>query len=142
MFHVDFLLLSDFRNNASSLPFRLKVCRIVPFILLLKVVLKIRLSLSIGGIILTEENRPTRRKICPNAALPTTNPTHAGLGLNPDLRGERPATDRFKHRNVLKLPAQTWTHWPMFQCSPHTVCMQHSQVPSLCAARIEKFAFC
>jgi len=39
-------------------------------------------------------NRSTRRKICPSVTLCITIPTRTGLGLRPDLRGERPATDR------------------------------------------------
>jgi hypothetical protein len=41
---------------------------------------------------LTGENRSTGRKTCPSATLSTTNPTWTDLGLNPGLRGERPAT--------------------------------------------------
>jgi hypothetical protein len=46
---------------------------------------------------LTGENRSTRRKTCPNATLSTTNPTWIDPGSNPDLRGERPATNRLSH---------------------------------------------
>ena len=48
--------------------------------------------------ILRDENRSTRRKICPSATLSTTNPTWTGLGVNPGLRGERPTTNRLGHR--------------------------------------------
>jgi hypothetical protein len=48
---------------------------------------------SDGGMILTGENRRTRRETCPSATLPTTNPTWNDLGANPGLRGERPATN-------------------------------------------------
>jgi hypothetical protein len=48
---------------------------------------------SEGGMILTGENRRTRRKTCPSATLPTTNPTWIDQGANPGLRGERPATN-------------------------------------------------
>jgi hypothetical protein len=34
--------------------------------------------------------------ICPNATLPTTNPTWTGLVSNPDLRSEKPATSCLK----------------------------------------------
>jgi hypothetical protein len=37
---------------------------------------------SNGGIILTGENRRTRRKTCPSATLSTTNPTWTDLGTN------------------------------------------------------------
>jgi hypothetical protein len=43
-----------------------------------------------GGMILTEENRRTRRKICSSATLSTTNHTWIDPGANPALRGERP----------------------------------------------------
>jgi hypothetical protein len=39
---------------------------------------------SDGGMILTEENRRTRRKTCPSATLSTTNPTW----IDPGLHGE------------------------------------------------------
>ena len=47
--------------------------------------------------ILTGENRRTERKTRPSAILFTTDPTWTDLGLNPDLRGERPATKRLSH---------------------------------------------
>jgi hypothetical protein len=46
---------------------------------------------------LTGENRSTRRKTCPSATLPTTNPTCTDPRSNPDLRGERPVTNRLSH---------------------------------------------
>jgi hypothetical protein len=52
---------------------------------------------SDGGMILTGENRGTRRKTCPSATLSTTNPTWIDLGANPGLRGERPATNDLSH---------------------------------------------
>jgi hypothetical protein len=42
---------------------------------------------------LTGEKRSTRRETCPSATLSTTNRTWTGLGLNQDLRGERPLTN-------------------------------------------------
>ena len=50
---------------------------------------------------LTGENRSTRGKTCPSATLSTTNPTWTDPGLNPDLRGERPATNRQSHGTAL-----------------------------------------
>jgi hypothetical protein len=44
---------------------------------------------SDGGMILTVENRRTRRKTCPSATLSTTNPTW----IDPGLHCERPATN-------------------------------------------------
>jgi hypothetical protein len=48
---------------------------------------------SDGGMILTGENRTTRRKTCPSATLSTTNPTWTDLGAKPGIRGERPAAN-------------------------------------------------
>jgi hypothetical protein len=48
---------------------------------------------SDGGMILTGENRRTRRKTCPSGPLSTTNPTW----IDPGHRGERPATNRLNH---------------------------------------------
>jgi hypothetical protein len=45
-------------------------------------------------IILTGENRRTRRKSCPIATLSTSNSTWTDPGANPRLRGERPAANR------------------------------------------------
>jgi hypothetical protein len=50
-----------------------------------------------GGMILTGENRKTRRKTCPSAPFSNTNPTLIDPGANPGLRGERPATNRLSH---------------------------------------------
>jgi hypothetical protein len=47
---------------------------------------------SDGGMILTGENRRTRRKTCPSATLTTTNPTWIDPGENPGLRRERRLT--------------------------------------------------
>jgi hypothetical protein len=44
--------------------------------------------------ILTGEDRRTRRKTCPSSSLFTTNPTWTGQDLNPVLCGERPATNK------------------------------------------------
>jgi hypothetical protein len=56
---------------------------------------------SDGGMILTGENRRTRRKTCPSATLSTTNPTCIDPGANPGLRGERPATNDLSHGTAL-----------------------------------------
>jgi hypothetical protein len=50
---------------------------------------------SHGGMILTGENRRTRRKTCHSATLHNSNPTNPGA--NVDFRGERPATNRMSH---------------------------------------------
>jgi hypothetical protein len=57
----------------------------------------IRVLESDGEMILTGENRRTRRKTYPSAALSTTNPTWIDPVTNPGLRGERPATNDLSH---------------------------------------------
>jgi hypothetical protein len=52
---------------------------------------------SDGGMILTGDNRRTRRKTCPSATLSTTNATWIDPGTNSGLRGERPATNDLSH---------------------------------------------
>jgi hypothetical protein len=56
----------------------------------------------------TVENRSTRGKTSPSATLSTTNPTSTDAGSNPDLRSERPATNRLSH-DMMKvvLPVRT-----------------------------------
>jgi hypothetical protein len=46
---------------------------------------------SDGGMILTGENRRTRRKPCPSSTLSTTDPAWIDPGANPGLHCERPA---------------------------------------------------
>jgi hypothetical protein len=55
-----------------------------------------------NGMKLTEENRSTRRKTCPSATLSTTNPTWTDPGSNPDLRSDRPATNRLSHGTAFR----------------------------------------
>jgi hypothetical protein len=43
--------------------------------------------------ILTRENQRTRRETYLSATLSATNPTLTDRGANPDLRGERPASN-------------------------------------------------
>jgi hypothetical protein len=50
---------------------------------------------------LTEEKRSTGRETCNSATLSTKNPTLTGLGLNPSLRCERPATNRLSHGTAI-----------------------------------------
>jgi hypothetical protein len=52
---------------------------------------------SDGGIILTGENRRTRRETCPSVTFSTINPTWIEPGVNPGLRGERPAANDLSH---------------------------------------------
>jgi hypothetical protein len=52
---------------------------------------------SDGGMILTGENRRTRRKTCPSVTLSTINTTWIDLDANPGLRDERPATNDLNH---------------------------------------------
>jgi hypothetical protein len=56
---------------------------------------------SDGGMILTGENRRTRRKTCPSATL-STNPTWIDPSANPGLRGEMPATNDLSHGTAAK----------------------------------------
>jgi hypothetical protein len=59
---------------------------------------------SIGGMILTGESRQAWRKACPNTTLSITNPAWTGLGANPGLRGEKPATNRLSYGTDLLYP--------------------------------------
>ena len=43
------------------------------------------------------EDRSAQRKTCPNSTLSITNPIWTDPGLNPGLRGERPATNSLSH---------------------------------------------
>ena len=45
----------------------------------------------------------TLRKTCTNATLTTINPTWSGLGLNPDLHSDRPATNSLTHGTALNI---------------------------------------
>jgi hypothetical protein len=47
--------------------------------------------------ILTAENRITRRKPCPSATLSTINPTFIDMGAKMGLRGERPTTNHLSY---------------------------------------------
>jgi hypothetical protein len=53
--------------------------------------------------IFTGENRRTRRKTCPRAALSITNPTWIDPGANPGHRGEMPATNDLSHGTSLEV---------------------------------------
>jgi hypothetical protein len=50
---------------------------------------------------LTGENRSTRGKTCTSATLSTTNLTWTDPGSNPDLRSDRPVTNRLSHGMTL-----------------------------------------
>jgi hypothetical protein len=52
---------------------------------------------STGGMTLTGETLSTRGKTCPSTTLSTTNPTWSDPGMNPGLRGGRPATNCLSH---------------------------------------------
>jgi hypothetical protein len=62
---------------------------------------------SIGGIMLTGENRLALRKTCPSTTLSTTNPTWAALTANPGLRGEKPPV--LWHGPTYDFPPWPWT---------------------------------
>jgi hypothetical protein len=58
------------------------------------------MSMEIHGTIIlrmTVEERRTRRKTCPSVTLSTTNSTFTDPGRNPDLRGDKPATNRLRY---------------------------------------------
>jgi hypothetical protein len=58
---------------------------------------------------LTVENRSTRGKTSPSAALSTTNPTWTDPGSNPGFRGGKPATNRLSHGTAfLPLAHKMW----------------------------------
>ena len=61
--------------------------------------------------ILMEENRSTGRKTCPHAPLSTANPTWTDLGLNPGVRGERPATSRLSCGTSELCSVMLLIHW-------------------------------
>jgi hypothetical protein len=46
-------------------------------------------------------NRSTGRDTCPSATLSITDSTWTGLGANPGLGGEKPATNRLSHGTAL-----------------------------------------
>jgi hypothetical protein len=48
---------------------------------------------SDGGMIYLQGKTEEFGKTCPSATFATTNPTWIDPGANPDLRGERPATN-------------------------------------------------
>ena len=78
-----------------------------PFVRLVRAASRRRWVRSIGAMILTGENRDIRRKACPSATLFTTNPIWIGQEQNPDLRSERPATNRLSHGTIQK-PFSKW----------------------------------
>jgi len=57
---------------------------------------------NIGDMVLTGENRSTRRNNCPSVTLSTTSLTLNDLGLKLGLYGEKPETDRLSHGTVKK----------------------------------------
>jgi len=69
-----------------------KVPKLRPFLLLARETCG--WVLNIGDNTVARKIRCTRRKTCPIDTMSTTNPTWTGLGSNPGLGGDRPATDR------------------------------------------------
>jgi len=49
------------------------------------------------------ENRHARIKACPSGTMSAANLTWTDLGSNPELRGQRPATNRLIHGMVFKV---------------------------------------
>jgi hypothetical protein len=66
---------------------------------------------SHGGMILTGENRRTRRKACPTATLSTTNPTWFDPDNNPDLHDERSGPNRLSHGILTYLLITLLLYW-------------------------------
>jgi hypothetical protein len=65
-----------------------------------------------GGMIMTGENRRTRRKTCLSATLSTTNPTWIDPGVKLVLRSERPATNDLSHGTAhVKVKQCRYTPW-------------------------------
>ena len=88
------LILLDVITVYENALLSLKVPRLRPLVLLIRTVLIWWWCVwSIGGMLLTGENRSTERKICASGTLSITNVTRIGLHLNPDLGSERPASD-------------------------------------------------
>jgi len=63
----------------------LKVPRLCAVALLVRAMLRWKWVWSVGGMVLTGENRSTGRKICSTSTSSLTNPTWPDPGLNPDL---------------------------------------------------------
>jgi len=55
--------------------------------------MQVKMSTDTGGMIHIWENRSTTRKTYTSATFSTTNLTQTGVGLNPDLFYDRPATN-------------------------------------------------
>ena len=71
----------------------LKVPRLIPFVLLIKVMLRWRCLCCFGGMILTGSTEIPVDKPVPTLFLSATNPTWTVLGSDPGLRGEKPPTN-------------------------------------------------
>jgi hypothetical protein len=84
--------LPDFRKSITFW----KVPRLLPFVRLVSTTCRWSWGRSSGGMVLTGETRSAGRKNCLSANLSTTDLTGTGLGSNPHLRGDRPATNRFE----------------------------------------------
>jgi hypothetical protein len=100
-FKADVLLypvLLNFRKSISLC----KVSRLRPFVFLVTATCARMWVWSICGMILTVENRNTRRRTCPSANFSTKVLTRTELGSNPGLVGETPATDSLDPGTVCK----------------------------------------
>jgi hypothetical protein len=73
--------------------------------------------------ILTEENRRTRRKICPSATLSTTNPTWIDPDANPGHRSDRPGpTVSDMERPTRHCKLQFVNNSKLNKCSVFNIC--------------------
>jgi len=82
-----------FRNRTAVRKFS----TLRPFVLLLRAMCTWWWVWNTCRKLLTGENRSTRKKACPSAALCSTNLTRTDLELNPGHRGYRPAANRLSH---------------------------------------------
>jgi hypothetical protein len=64
--------------------------------------------ISIGGMIVTREDRSSWRRTYSGATVPTTNPTRNVLGSNEYLHGDRPAVTRLSHGTDSTMEDRDW----------------------------------
>jgi len=70
------------------------------------------ISKSVGGIILTGEDRRIRRKPHHSATLSIINPTWNTLALGPGFRGDRPASNSLSQAKAKNYSISFTVVWP------------------------------